>query len=140
MGARPALESDSTPRPTKQAALAPVMPPGNDTVAAETVPAQSDASAAGSLDGGEATSPETDAISTKLALLDGRSIVQPKPRPAAAIARAEQAAIRRRLQARLAARQRKIEAQARQATLLPPPPFPPFPQQFNQPPAVSRNN
>ena len=136
--------SDSTVAPTKQAAIAPVVPQANDTASNETTAAET-ASTNSAEDTNGATSqsdavasPDVDAISTKLAALDGRTlIVQPKPRPTAAIARAEQAA-KKRL-ARQAALRRKLAAQAQQAALFPPL-FPPFPQQLNQPPGVATNH
>jgi hypothetical protein len=128
-------QSDNTPASTKQAALAPVVPQANETTAietAETAPSDS-ASAEGEADA--TASPEMDPISTKLAALDRRPLIFPKPRPKAAIARAEQAA-KKRL-ARQAALRRQLEAQARQAALTPSPLFPPFPEQLNQPPGVA---
>jgi hypothetical protein len=137
--------SDSTLAPTKQAAIAPVMPQANETVANETAAAETaptetasaggEAGAAAASQAGAAASREMDTISSKLAALDNRPlIVQPRPRPTAAIARAEQAA-KKRL-ARQAALRRKLAAQARQAALFQPT-FPPFPQQVNQPPGVA---
>jgi hypothetical protein len=138
--------SDSAVAPTKQAAIAPVMPQANDTASNETAAAETASTETNSAeDTNRATSqsdavasPDVDAISTKLAALDGRPlIVQPRPRPTAAIARAEQAA-KKRL-ARQAALRRKLAAQAQQAALFPPL-FPPFPQQLNQPPGVATNH
>ncbi|HEX2632572.1 MAG TPA: hypothetical protein VHM22_07175 [Bradyrhizobium sp.] len=138
--------SDSAVAPTKQAAIAPVMPQANDTASNETAAAETASTETNSAeDTNRATSqsdavasPDVDAISKKLAALDGRPlIVQPRPRPTAAIARAEQAA-KKRL-ARQAALRRKLAAQAQQAALFPPL-FPPFPQQLNQPPGVATNH
>ena len=137
--------SDSTVAPTKQAAIAPVMPPANDTSSNETAAAETASTETNSAEdtnrasqSDAVASPDVDAISTKLAALDGRPlIVQPRPRPTAAIARAEQAA-KKRL-ARQAALRRKLAAQAQQAALFPPL-FPPFPQQLNQPPGVATNH
>lgn len=132
-------QSDSTLVPTKQAAIAPVTPQANQPVASEaaaetasteTAPAESEADAAAAT---AAAQPAIDAISTKLAVLDSRGvIVQPKPRPTAAIARSEQAAKKRR-----AAERRRIAEQTRQ--VMAPALFPPFPQQLNQPPGVSNH-
>ena len=138
--------SDSTVAPTKQAAIALVMPPANDTASNETAAAETASTETNSAeDTNRATSqsdavasPDVDAISKKLAALDGRPlIVQPRPRPTGAIARAEQAA-KKRL-ARQAALRHKLAAQAQQAALFPPL-FPPFPQQLNQPPGVATNH
>jgi len=137
--------SDSTVAPTKQAAIAPVMPPANETASNETAAAETASTETNSAEdtnrasqSDAVASPDVDAISTKLAALDGRPlIVQPRPRPTAAIARAEQAA-KKRL-ARQAALRRKLAAQAQQAALFPPL-FPPFPQQLNQPPGVATNH
>jgi hypothetical protein len=133
-------QSDTTPGPTKQAALAPVTPQASEPVAneaAESAPtesaSQAEANAAAAAEASPTASPEMDAISTKLAALARRPlIVQPRPRPKAAIARAEQAA-KKRL-ARQAALRRKLAAQARQAALTAPQLFAPFPEQLNQPP------
>jgi hypothetical protein len=130
-------QSDSTLALTKQAAIAPVRPQANETVAneaaaaetapTETAPAEGEANAAAAT---AAAEPAMDAISTKLTMLDSRGvIVQPKPRPTAAIARSEQATKKRRAAARRIAEQtRQVMAPA----LL----FPPFPQHLNQPPGV----
>ncbi|HKO73021.1 MAG TPA: hypothetical protein VJV58_18995 [Bradyrhizobium sp.] len=137
--------SDGTVAPTKQASIAPLMPQANESLAnatateatsTETNAAEHTNSADSRAD--PAVPLEVDAISTKLAALDGRPlIVQPRPRPAAAIARAEQAAKKRlALQAAL---RRKRALQAQQAALFPPL-FPPFPQQLNQPPGVATNH
>jgi hypothetical protein len=122
---------DNTLAPTKQAALAPVMTQTNETVANETAAGETAPSEAASAESeAGAAAPEMDMISTKLAALDSRGrIVQPRPRPNAAIASAK-----KRL-ARQAALRRKLAAQARQAALLPPL-FAPFPQQPNQPTGV----
>ena len=136
-------QSDNTPAPTKQAALAPAGPQANEAAGNETgaeiapaEPTSVETHEAAASVAGETAPPEMDAISTKLAALDSRPLmVQPKPRPKAAIARAEQAA-KKRL-ARQAALRRKLAAQARQAALTPPPLFPPFPEQLNQPPGPS---
>jgi hypothetical protein len=135
-------QRDSTLAPTRQAAIASVMPQANETVANETAAAETastesasaegEANAAAASQAGAAVSSEMDAISTKLAALNSRPlIVQPKPRPKAAIARQ---AARKRLarQATL----RRLAAQARQATLFP---FAPYPQQLSQPPGASQN-
>ena len=138
--------SDSAVAPTKQAAIAPGMPQANDTASNETAAAETASTETNSAeDTNRATSqsdavasPDVDAISKQLAALDGRPlIVQPRPRPTGAIARAEQAA-KKRL-ARQAALRRKLAAQAQQAALFPPL-FPPFPQQLNQPPGVATNH
>jgi hypothetical protein len=137
-------QSDSTPAPTKQAAIAPGMPPASETVAStpsaaetaptETAPTQGEANAAS--EAGAASQPAMDAISTKLAVLDSRGvIVQPKPRPTAAIARSEMAAKKRRA----ADQRRRIAEQTRQI-MAPPLPFPPFPQSLNQPQGATRNH
>jgi hypothetical protein len=121
------------------------MPPANETASNETAAAETASTETNSAEdtnrasqSDAVASPDVDAISTKLAALDGRPlIVQPRPRPTAAIARAEQAA-KKRL-ARQAALRRKLAAQAQQAALFPPL-FPPFPQQLNQPPGVATNH
>ena len=135
----PALASESTPAPVQQAAIAVTLP------ASESVPAAAEASTAASPESGPADSPELDAISAKMAALDSRPLIlQPKPRPTAAIARSEQAAIKKR--ARQAALRRKMAAQAGQVQMAPALPFPPYPQAFNQPsafnqpPAAKRNH
>jgi hypothetical protein len=126
-------QSDSTLVLTRQAAIAPVTPQANETVAneaaAETASTET-APAEGEADATAAAQSAVDAISTKLAVLDSRGVVvQPKPRPTAAIARSEQAAKKRR-----AAERRRIAEQTRQ--VMAPALFPPFPQQLNQPPGL----
>jgi hypothetical protein len=135
----PALASESTSAPVQQAAIAVTLP------ASESVPAAAEARTAGSPESSPADSPELDAISAKMAALDSRPLIlQPKPRPTAAIARSEQAAIKKR--ARQAALRRKMAAQAGQVQMAPALPFPPYPQAFNQPsafnqpPAAKRNH
>lgn len=131
--------SDSAVAPTMQASIAPLMPPANEGLAAAAEATSTETNAAEHTNSADpradpAVSPEVDAISTKLAALDSRPlIVQPRPRPAAAIARAE----KKRL-ALQAALRRKRAAQAQQAALFPPL-FPPFPQQLNQPPGPTNH-
>jgi hypothetical protein len=136
--ATPAMASESTSAPVQQA-IAVMLP------ASESVPAAAEARTAGSPESSPADSPELDAISAKMAALDSRPLIlQPKPRPTAAIARSEQAAIKKR--ARQAALRRKMAAQAGQVQMAPALPFPPYPQAFNQPsafnqpPAAKRNH
>jgi hypothetical protein len=127
----PVSPSESRVASTIQDASAAVISPTN-----ETVPAETKASSVASLPTSATTSPDADAISMKIAALDSRSVVvQPKPRPAAAIARFE---LQKRLQARRMAERRRIAMQARQVQLFPQPPLAPLNQQFNQPPAVAR--
>ena len=137
--ATPAVASESTPAPVQQAAIAVTLP------ASESIPTAAEASTAASLESSPADSPELDAISAKMAALDSRPLIlQPKPRPTAAIARSEQAVIKKR--ARQAALRRKMAAQAGQVQMAPALPFPPYPQAFNQPsafnqpPAAKRNH
>jgi hypothetical protein len=135
--ATPALASETTPVKVQQAAIAVTLS------ASEAVPAASGPSTAASAESSPAESSEIDAISAKIAALDSRPLIlQPKPRPTAAIARSEQAAIKKRARQAL----RKIAAQASQVQMAPALPFPPYPQAFNQPsaftqpPAAKRNH
>jgi hypothetical protein len=127
--ATPGLARESTLTTTTQATLAAVTPS-----ASETVLAAGEGNPAAASDPSAAAPPAMDDISTKLAALTSRTVIlQPKPRPTAAIARSEQAIKKRR-----EAQRRRIAAQAGQVQMTPLQTFPPFPQSFNQPPAAAR--
>lgn len=81
-------------------------------------------------------SPEIDAASTKIATRGGPPVIIGTPPPAKAVSeKADESAIKKRLQARRAALRRRIAARARLAARLP---ANPFAQPLPQPPLVAR--